>query len=216
MSVRVMAAAMSLRCSVRRLFSSEWFQDRSVSSRMNISHACGRRALVGLQPRLVTAPQQQSEGAAVLRADCVCAHPREEHRRLRADHPHVLVRLHDLRARTRAVPLRLAATEQRAPAPAPTAEHSNSEQRHAFFIRASGSWWFLNSAGSVPTPRISCICWCQNCRSCSFCCAMSGVMYAAGAGKAAGGKGAARPACAQRAPASARAIPAWTPWQHRH
>jgi len=113
MSVRVMAAAMSLRCSVRRLFSSEWFQDRSVSSRMNISHACGRRALVGLQPRLVTAPQQQSEGAAVLRADCVCAHPREEHRRLRADHPHVLVRLHDLRARTRAVPLRLAATEQR-------------------------------------------------------------------------------------------------------
>ena len=40
MSVRVMAAAMSLRCSVRRLFSSEWFQERSVSSRMNISHAC--------------------------------------------------------------------------------------------------------------------------------------------------------------------------------
>lgn len=40
MSVRVMAAAMSFLCSVRRLFSSEWFQERSVSSRMNISHAC--------------------------------------------------------------------------------------------------------------------------------------------------------------------------------
>ena len=39
-SVRVMAAAMSLRCSVRRLFSSECDHDRSVSSKMNISHAC--------------------------------------------------------------------------------------------------------------------------------------------------------------------------------
>lgn len=40
MSVRVMAAAMSLRCRVRRLFSSLWDQDRRVDSRMNISHAC--------------------------------------------------------------------------------------------------------------------------------------------------------------------------------
>ena len=41
MSVLVMAAAMSFRCSVRRLFSSEWFHERSVSSKINISHACG-------------------------------------------------------------------------------------------------------------------------------------------------------------------------------
>ena len=40
MSVLVMAAAMSFLCSVRLLFSSEWFQDLSVSSKMNISHAC--------------------------------------------------------------------------------------------------------------------------------------------------------------------------------
>ena len=46
MSVRVMAAAMSLRCSVRRLFSSEWFQERSVSSRMNISHACHQQHVI--------------------------------------------------------------------------------------------------------------------------------------------------------------------------
>lgn len=41
------AAATSLRCSVRRLLSSACIQERSVSSRMNISHACiqqqGRR-----------------------------------------------------------------------------------------------------------------------------------------------------------------------------
>ena len=43
MSVLVMAAAMSLRCSVRRLFSSEWIQLLSVSSRMNISHALANR-----------------------------------------------------------------------------------------------------------------------------------------------------------------------------
>ena len=41
MSVLVMAAAISFRCSVRRLFSSEWFHERSVSSKINISHACG-------------------------------------------------------------------------------------------------------------------------------------------------------------------------------
>lgn len=40
MSVLVMAAAMSLRCKVRRLFSSEWFHERCVNSRMNISQAC--------------------------------------------------------------------------------------------------------------------------------------------------------------------------------
>lgn len=40
MSVRVIAAAMSFLCSVRRLFSSEWFQDLNVSSKINISHAC--------------------------------------------------------------------------------------------------------------------------------------------------------------------------------
>ena len=40
MSVRVIAAAMSFRCSVRRLFSSECAHDRCVSSKMNISHAC--------------------------------------------------------------------------------------------------------------------------------------------------------------------------------
>jgi hypothetical protein len=39
MSVLVIAAAMSLRCSVRRLFSSLWIHERSVNSRMNISHA---------------------------------------------------------------------------------------------------------------------------------------------------------------------------------
>ena len=39
-SVLVMAAAMSFLCSVRLLFSSEWFQDLSVSSKMNISQAC--------------------------------------------------------------------------------------------------------------------------------------------------------------------------------
>ena len=48
MSVRVMAAAMSLRCRVRRLFSSEWFQERSVSSNMNISQACRQQHLLDI------------------------------------------------------------------------------------------------------------------------------------------------------------------------
>jgi hypothetical protein len=45
MSVFVMAAAMSLRCSVRRLFSSACIHERSVSSKMNISQACKRDEL---------------------------------------------------------------------------------------------------------------------------------------------------------------------------
>ena len=51
MSVRVMAAAMSLRCSVRRLFSSEWLHERSVSSSMNISHACMPRSSGAAHPQ---------------------------------------------------------------------------------------------------------------------------------------------------------------------
>ena len=33
-----------------------------------------------------------------------------------------------------------------------------------FLMRASGSWWFLNSAGSVPTAWTSRICWAQKAR----------------------------------------------------
>lgn len=43
MSVRAMAVAMSLRCSVRRLVSSAAFHARSVSSRMKNSQAWGRK-----------------------------------------------------------------------------------------------------------------------------------------------------------------------------
>ena len=45
MSVRVMAAAMSFLWRVLRLFSSEWFQDLCVSSRINISQACKAQPL---------------------------------------------------------------------------------------------------------------------------------------------------------------------------
>ncbi|KAI5061862.1 hypothetical protein GOP47_0022401 [Adiantum capillus-veneris] len=42
-SVRVIAAAMSFFCKVRRLFSSVCIQDRKVSSKMNISHALANK-----------------------------------------------------------------------------------------------------------------------------------------------------------------------------
>ena len=48
-SVRVMAADMSFRWSVLLLFSSEWFQDLNVSSRMNISQACSKNGYVNIR-----------------------------------------------------------------------------------------------------------------------------------------------------------------------
>lgn len=110
-SVRVMAAAMSFRCSVRRLFSSECDHDRSVSSRMNISHAC-RQSSISICTGTIFA--QCPKKLACLHAKCMwqwrlmtgygagskkeqpVADLCKQHRRLRTDHAHVLVRLHDL------------------------------------------------------------------------------------------------------------------------
>lgn len=86
-SVLVMAAAMSFLCSVRRLFSSEWFQDLSVSSRMNISHAC-------LQAQDISSETLQkmlswSSCSALYRGGCI--HLCKQHRSLSTNHSHILI-----------------------------------------------------------------------------------------------------------------------------
>ena len=47
---------------------------------------------------------------------------------------------------------------------------SSVHRRFTFLMRARGNWWFLNSAGSVPTCWISTCCCSQNILSCMLCC----------------------------------------------
>lgn len=101
MSVLVIAAAMSFRCSVLRLFSSEWFHDLSVSSRMNISHACRTSSTLSTpNQNSHCTDEQTTEAAGALTFELFCkrqtSHLREEDWRLCTDHAHILVRLHDL------------------------------------------------------------------------------------------------------------------------
>ena len=94
-------------------------------------------------------------------------HPRKQDGRFRGDHADVLIRLHDLcvcvcvwwvgqRERVKA-----ARVVKRSALVPPFLRPFF----FTFLMRASGSWWFLNSTGSVPTACTSRICWDQKVRS---------------------------------------------------
>lgn len=89
-----------------------------------------------------------------------CSHPCKQHRRLCADHPHILVRLHNLHTRAPRQECLLRTMQVLELSATNSQHHLCQLQRQlwgprAFLMRASGSWWFLNSAGSVPTCTIS-------------------------------------------------------------
>ena len=94
-SVFVIAAAMSFRCRVRRLFSSACIQERRVSSRMNISHAC---IIPHHKHRhvLIVPPAGSSQALPLAQADLpsrqiAYLYLGKQHWRLSADHAHILV-----------------------------------------------------------------------------------------------------------------------------